>query len=267
MDAGRLLVRETFLETLQTLHLVTFDAWFQLSSGDEVRRIGARATTRMAAGTLGLPCEVYLKRFQPLGWKERLKNWLSLKAVHHGASPEFEAAIRFQELAIPSVEPLVFGESGGRSLLVTRGLAGYRDLKELLASRHPSLSRSDVRMQVARTLGDFARTMHAAGLHHQDFYLNHVLARVEDDFESTGPEDLRIIDLGRVRERHPLAFRWILKDLAQLHYSAALASPREKMRFLRTYLGRRLQHADRRWIRRLLAKSNWIDQHTQRHGL
>jgi len=267
LDGGRLLVRGEDIPSLTSADLMTFDAWFQQAMGEEVRRIGARSTTRIPMGKSGLPWEVYLKRFQPLGWKERVKNWLSLKSAHHGARPEFDAALRFHQLGISSIEPLIFGESRGRSLLVTRGLTGYRDVKELLATRYPGVVLPAVMNQLAESLGILARTMHTAGLHHQDFYLNHILVRVDPENPTAAPEDLRIIDLGRVCERHPLAFRWVLKDLSQLNYSAALVPLSVKIRFLRTYLGRRLKKQDRRWIRRLLAKSDWIDRHTRRHRL
>lgn len=267
LDEGRLFVHESAGAVASVCGLETFAAWFALGGGEEVRRIGARATSRLPAGLSGLPWELYLKRFEPIGWGERLKNWLSLKRVHHGARPEFEAALRFQQLGIPTVEPIVFGEAGGRSLLVTRGLVGYRDLKELLAAGHPCLADAATRRRMATELADMARTMHGAGLHHQDFYLNHVLANVTESDGVAGLDDLRIIDLGRVRERRPLARRWIVKDLSQLDYSAALVSAREKVLFLRTYLGRPISREDRGWLRQVAAKSRWIDRHTRRHGL
>ena len=267
LDGGRLLVREKERAVVSACGLETFAAWFALGGGEEVRRIGARATSRLSAGLAGLPWELYLKRFEPIGWGERIKNWLSLKRVHHGARPEFEAALRFRELGIRTVEPVVFGESEGRSLLVTRSLVGYRDLKELIATEHACLASAETRRRVARELAGMTRTMHGAGLHHQDFYLNHILAQVSESEGGADLSDLRVIDLGRVRERHPLGRRWIVKDLSQLAYSAGGVSAREKVLFLREYLGRRIARSDRGWLRRVAAKARWIDRHTRRHGL
>ena len=264
LDAGRLWVAESSKSAFEAAGLTTFAAWFHLSSGEAVRQIGTRQTTRVNLATGTDPAgEIYLKRFGPLGWRERVKNWLSLKRPIHGAAPEFAAILRFRDLQIPTVEPLVFGQDRAGSLLVTRGLSGYRDLKELVQSQDPSLHPQNVRQQLAISLGDMTRRMHVAGLHHQDFYLNHILVDVRDGT----PRDPRIIDLGRVGAQRHLARRWILKDLAQLAYSAQRVSPRDLVTFLRTYLGRPLLRSDRPWLRRIAAKARWIDAHTRRHGL
>jgi hypothetical protein len=66
---------------------------------------------------------------------------------------------------------------------------------------------------VAESTADMAAQLHAAGLHHRDLYLNHFFH---------GP-DLRLIDAARVRKL-PTAtgWRWLVKDLAQFRYSAAM---------------------------------------------
>jgi hypothetical protein len=101
-------------------------------------------------------------------------------------------------------------------------------------------------------------------LHHQDLYLNHVLwcGELVD-----GEPDLRIIDLGRVRQTRQLSARWIVKDLSQLDFSARRLPCRERLRFLRIYLGRRLTRGDRRLIQRIAWKSSRIARHTRKHGL
>jgi hypothetical protein len=77
-----------------------------------------------------------------------------------------------------------------------------------------------------------------------------------------------VIDLGRVRAHGPwFARRWIVKDLAQLSFSAKDARLTERLRFLREYLGRKLEPGDRRLIRGILKKSERIARHTAKHGL
>ncbi len=118
---------------------------------------------------------MYLKRFGPLPWRERLKNWIRFRAPDHGAAPEFQAILGLTRLGIPTVEPLAFGRCGGRSLLVTAGLTGYRDLKAMLRAGDPLLAEGPLRRLIVLWLADLARTLHSAGYHHQDFYLNHIL--------------------------------------------------------------------------------------------
>jgi heptose I phosphotransferase len=104
--------------------------------------------------------------------------------------------------------------------------------------------------------------MHDCGLHHQDFYLNHLLCRGEP-----AELDIRVIDLGRARHRSRLSRRWIIKDLAQLDYSARKLSCSDRLRFLRLYLGRPFRPADRWLIRQVMLKSWLIAGHTARNNL
>jgi heptose I phosphotransferase len=98
-----------------------------------------------------------------------------------------------------------------------------------------------------------ARRFHAAGFNHRDFYCCHFFIQ-----ELPGPRfAIRLIDLQRVEQRHWLRRRWIVKDLAQLAYSA----PRERigrtlrLAFIKRYLGvARLSPADKRFVRRVLRR-------------
>ena len=95
-------------------------------------------------------------------------------------------------------------------------------------------------------MADVARTMHAAGLHHQDFYLTHLMV------PQRGPAaPIHVLDLGRVRFQPRLARRWIVKDLAQLNYSAVGVSASDRLRFLTRYLGHRPTRDDRALVTRI----------------
>ena len=106
-------------------------------------------------------------------------------------------------------------------------------------------------------VADIARRFHAAGFNHRDFYCCHFLVKET----SPGRFDVRLIDLQRVQRRRWFRRRWIVKDLAQL----ASMSPddrvgcREKILFLRTYLGvRKLRPQDKRLVRDVLWKLSLI---------
>ena len=106
-------------------------------------------------------------------------------------------------------------------------------------------------------VADIARRFHAAGYNHRDFYCCHFLVKET----SPGQCDVRLIDLQRVQRRRWFRRRWIVKDLAQL----ASMSPddrvgrREKILFLRTYLGvRKLRPQDKRLVRDVLWKLSLI---------
>ena len=108
-------------------------------------------------------------------------------------------------------------------------------------------------------LADTVRRFHAAGYNHRDLYCCHFFVKepVRGEFE------VRLIDLQRVQHRRRFRRRWLVKDLAQLAWSA----PRDqikcthKMAFIRQYLGvRKLRPADKRLIREVLAKQQVMER-------
>ena len=115
------------------------------------------------------------------------------------------------------------------------------------ARRDPDLQR--IVVQVAQ----IARLLHGAGYNHRDFYCCHFLIKEL----SPGAFDIRLIDLQRAERRRWFRRRWIVKDLAQLAYSA----PRDRIgckhqiALMHHYLGvRKLRPRDKRLIRAVLGK-------------
>jgi heptose I phosphotransferase len=265
-DDGRMEVNRKFGLILRANGLTSCAAVFDWSGGESVRRIGARETTRIELRTPDGPMAFYLKRHGPPRWKERVIPLLRLATPIVGARNEWEAIQRFAEAGIPTMTPVAFGMLGSRSFLITQAIEARCNLLEwaegsaaLQSGSNSSTKRSPTVGELVPRIAAIARRMHAAGLHHQDFYLNHMLLCAEDD--------VRVIDLGRARQQRRLGRRWIIKDLAQLDFSARHLSCRDRLRFLRLYLGRRLERRDRRMIRTITFKSQRIAAHTAKHGL
>ena len=126
-------------------------------------------------------------------------------------------------------------------------------------SRRSSLAHSHA---LTTRVADIARTMHQAGLHHQDFYLTHLLVPQHDP-----QTQMYVIDLGRVRERRRLRSHWIIKDLAQLHYSSRRLPGDTWQRFLHGYFQRSLNSQDQAFIRRITRKSHAIARHSRKNRL
>ncbi len=278
-EAGNTIqVNPAYSELLNRLNLGTIAAFRQLE-GDSVRAIDSRETVRLVLpfvdggnGTPSSEVAVYLKRYGKPTWRERIVPWLRFSRPIVGARAEWEALTHFHELHLPTMEPIAFGEDADGSFVMTRELVAKCDLKHWVAqvsagertgSVRSACNRDQLRLFVFE-LADIVRRMHAAGLHHQDLYLNHVLWCGD---RADGGPDLRIIDLGRVRRHAKLSRRWILKDLSQLNYSAAGISCTDRLRFLRAYLGRKLNRSDRGWIGLIRWKSARIAAHSQKHRL
>lgn len=263
-DQGRLLVNRDYADWLRQQGLTTVAAFFALAAQDVYRQVGERVTSRHQFSHASETRVVYVKRHGRLTWKERAKAWSRGQIPAWGARPEWDAIVEFHRLGIPTMMPIACGEQDGRSILMTAALEDCTRLDHWFAtaeSRWPD--QQATRQHLLTTLAHLVRQMHAAGYHHQDLYLCHVLWP-----NARGPALLYLIDLGRV-QRHSrwTAGRWIAKDLAQLLFSAKDCSRSEQLRFLRTYLQRPLQPRDRRLIRWLRWKAARIGRHTQRHGL
>ncbi len=75
--------------------------------------------------------------------------------------------------------------------------------------------------------------------------------------------EIRLIDLQRVERRRWFRRRWIVKDLAQLAWSAPQSCIKNtrKMAFMLAYLGvKKLRPADKRLIRAVLAKQRRMER-------
>jgi heptose I phosphotransferase len=112
-------------------------------------------------------------------------------------------------------------------------------------------------------LAHLAQTMHQAGLNHQDFYLGHILIKGR----GLGQYELYVIDLQRVEAREKVPRRLIIKDLAQLNFTASSQAVTlcDRIRFLKLYLGcRKLSRADKRLTIAIGKKTEKIRGHTAR---
>jgi heptose I phosphotransferase len=262
-DEGRLLVQADFAPLLQRHGLTTFDAIAARAVDSVARQVGERVTGRFALDDNGVSRGFYLKRHGPPRWQEWLKAWLRLTWPVLGAKAEWQAMHWFRELGIPAPLPVALGEANGKSFTVATAIEPHTRLDHWwedpasdAESRNPRRRREWL-IKLARLV----RGMHAAGLHHQDLYLCHLLLTPDR------PEEISVIDLGRVRRHPSLPWRWIVKDLSQLHFSSPRASKLERLRFLQEYLGRRLAPDDRSLAEAIDRKSGRIGRHTARHGL
>ncbi len=74
---------------------------------------------------------------------------------------------------------------------------------------------------------------------------------------------MNLIDLQRVEHRRKFRGRWLVKDLAQLSYSAPRdrISWTQRLAFMKHYLGvRKLRPQDKRLIRQVLAKQRLMER-------
>jgi glycosyltransferase involved in cell wall biosynthesis len=261
-DSGRVVVNREYAATLDRNGLTTFDALINVSTDETVRKLPSRETARLALRGAEDDERFYIKRHTSVPLKEYVKPLLRLTWPILGAENEWDAMIRFHRLGIRTMVPVAYGKDGSRSFVLTEAIEGCESLADWADEHLPGLESERLIRALIGELATILRTMHDAGIHHQDFYLCHLLRP-----RANGSSGLYVVDLGRARQRRRLSRRWIIKDLAQLNYSALAVPDRLRLRFLREYLGRPLRRSDRGLIRALSNKARAIERHTDKHGL
>jgi len=273
-DGGKLVVNHVFANLLRRHHWTTFAViWSRTAEAAIAKKLRTdRITLQFTLDDSGRTRTFYIKRHGRSSLKEYIKPLLSLRWPILGARNEWNALLAFHEAGLPTMTPVAMGQDGAHSFLITEALENCTKLSELESGpHHESTSAHDLpqpdRRSVMDELAKITRRMHGAGLHHQDYYLGHLLLPNPAVTGQAPPDRIYVIDLGRARQQRPLARRWIVKDLAQLNFSAHDVSDSERMRFLRQYLGRRITRSDRKLISCIAAKTNAIARHSRKNGL
>jgi tRNA A-37 threonylcarbamoyl transferase component Bud32 len=194
-----------------------------------------RHVTRVTIGGLS----AYLKREHRVLWRDRL---LSAAAGFGFASLAVREARTVAALAAAGVacpEWIAAGEDGsGRAFLLLAALPGAVDLRQYLHDQRGAPPGR--RYRFAADLGAAVARAHAAGFDHPDLYAKHVLVDA-----ATGR--CSFLDWQRSRRRPRVGWRTRVRDLAALDATLAedRATVRERLAFLRSYLGERRADASR----------------------
>ncbi len=192
-----------------------------------------------------------------------LRAILGLGPIETAGRVEARNVQRLIAAGIAVMDLIAYGEKlhpNGRleSFVLTSELSGCTPLDRLLPKRfskladHPNARDRDLHSLI-REVADVARRFHQAGYNHRDLYCGHFFIRET----APGQFDVKLIDLQRVQHRRRWRHRWIVKDLAQLTWSAVreYVSRTHRMAFMHHYLGvKKLRPQDKRLIRAVLAK-------------
>ncbi|MBF1801094.1 lipopolysaccharide kinase InaA family protein [Alloalcanivorax profundimaris] len=238
---------------LLTLGLNDLDAWWTLPDAELVdepnRRYGGEMSVYRVrlADAEGHPHSLYIKR---------QCDQLRRSVVHplHGEPTlvkEFRALVDCLKQGVPVARPLFFesrmaADGHCYTVLVSLGLDGFESLDRLDLKALSRVRRWRLLQDVAEAL----RYMHSRGMAHGTLYPKHIFVAWRP---SLGRFDVRFIDLEKARHSAGAAHR--LRDMESLSRRSQGVSLRDRLRFLRAYLGRpRLKADDRRLLRQLAPK-------------
>ena len=265
LDQGRILAARADVGLLERLGLATLEDAMAFSAGEVVRDAGPRKTYCVRSEGEVL----YVKIHADVGLRRRLTMF-----GRNTASPariEWDRLSELRRAGFDVPEPVAVGESAAvlgsprQSYLVTREVPGPQ-LDNLLEQGYPDPRQRGARIardQVLRDVSGMVRRFHASGFYHRDLYLCHLI--VAEDERWGRPY---LIDLERVGRQFPPRRRWLVKDLAAMHYSAPASVTRaDRLRFLLHYLCKpRLDPQAKRCIRDIVAKAESIGSHVPKYG-
>jgi heptose I phosphotransferase len=211
--------------------------------GEVFRNVSGRRTFRFELNSK----PYFAKIHYGVGWWEIIKNLLQFRLPVLGASNEWHAINKLQELDIDTLTAVAYSTEGKnpaqlKSLIITRSLEDTLSLEELVSEGSASLA---LKRQLITKLAKISRVLHDNGVNHRDYYLCHFLMP-RHCVDAAQVDHLYLIDLHRVQIRSGgVPRRWLEKDLAGLLFSAADAglTRRDVLRFVRDYSGAPLREA------------------------
>lgn len=254
---------------LDAAGLTAFDAVMTTSAGQCLRVLADRENWRVELRRARAPARgAFLKRHRVRTWQSRLRARLGVGPGRTAGRVEARNIRRLAADGIASMDLVAYGErlrpdGHVESFVLTDELEGYEPADAFLRRRFPALdsvratARDGDLDRLIRAVAAAARKLHRAGYNHRDLYCCHFFVREA----AKGRFDVRLIDLQRVEHRRRFRRRWLVKDLAQLAYSAPRGwiTPRHRLAFMRHYLGvKRLRPGDKRLIRAVVAKQRRI---------
>lgn len=255
-----LLINEGFLEFLKRNNLAGFQGLKGLGGGTLLKKNKSRSVMKIK-----LEDKIcYLKsHFWP--WKNRMKAiipWLKKEDARN----EWRNMFLLNRLGFNTMTPVAFGEKKILgipyfSLTLTEGIYDAEKL-EIYFPAHfsPPLSNQKVfeKRELIKKIATLARDLHTKGLNHQDFYLGHLFIRPRDS-------KIFIIDIQRMHYKKSIRSHDMIKDLAQLGYSAqrlGIFTKTDSVRFAHSYLDKdKLTSDDKRVIDEIIKKVKKIAKH------
>jgi heptosyltransferase-2 len=263
-------VKPAYKSGLEKLGLSSIDAVFGFQAGRSLSKDNlARHRSRIEFQIDSPAAALFLKRYDHPPITTQLKHWFSVKKRISLGLAEFDAMSKLAVMGINTPSAVAWGQQYGmlfekRSFVIIEKVPDGESLERNLPdffNGPPTLENLKKRRQFIRQLAAFVKRFHDTGYRHQDLYLSHIFRTIDGRF--------CLIDLARVLKPWLLGVRYLVKDVAQLHYSAPACffSNVDRIRFYLAYTGRlKLTPQDKNFIRKTIRKARRMARHDAKHG-
>jgi len=263
-----LVINKTFGELLEANNLAKYENLTKTEQGTPIDYNISKRIFLFRLRHEGQPITLYLKRYHSHCGVGEWFGRLTRKQMITEGMKEWRNVLALQAHGLPTLTPVAAGGrvlSGGvkESFFMSLGLDGYNPLDSYISTHFtPPMDQKKLKAKrdLLRAVARLTQNLHGTGFNHRDFYLCHLFVKAKEpnDF------DLRIIDLQRVGFQMPFKRRWLVKDLASLHYSSLdiPLSDWDRFRFYVLYSSGWMDRTRRRSIlRKVIKKSRDIERH------
>jgi heptosyltransferase-2 len=267
-------INTDYKAALTGLGLTSIDAVFTFSSAKNLAKSNlapyrSRLQFDIGAAQSLPPTTVFLKRYDNPPILVQLKNWLSHRRRISCASCEVEPIRELPAAGVCAPKVIAYGWQWGalfekRSFIITEKIPDADALERKLPhcfNAPPTTENLKSRRDSIARFAAFIKRFHHTGYCHRDLYFSHIFYRTDGT--------LCLIDLARAFKPLLMRRRFLIKDIAQIHYSAPAAcfSMSDRLRFYLAYTARNsLTRRDKAFIRKILAKTNRMAEHDRKHG-
>jgi len=252
------------------LGLTSIDDVFSFQAGRNLAKNNlAKYRSRVQFEINAPAVTVYLKRYDRPPISVQLKNWITSRRRISCGLIGFKSASELTAVGIHTPKTLFYGEQWGtffekRSFIITEKIPNAESLERRLPGFFSGLTTVEnikLRRDFIAQLAVFVKKFHETGYCHRDLYLSHIFHSDSGDFY--------LIDLARAFKPGVRRRRFLIKDIAQVYYSAPAKyfSKTDRLRFYITYAGRqKLNKKDKAFIRKVINRAKRMARHDMRHS-
>ncbi|NQV32362.1 MAG: hypothetical protein HQ515_06685, partial [Phycisphaeraceae bacterium] len=262
-------VTEDFKQAFGRLDMTSVDDVFAFGGGQELVKANiASFRTRTVFDTSRPASTLFLKRYDQAPVTVQIKNWVQGRKRRSNSMIELEPMVKLAALGIGVPRPVAHGQVWQglfetRSFLVTEKIPNAQSLEKQLPACFADKTQINLKPQrdFLQKLARFVKRFHALGYRHRDLYLSHIFRNPQGD--------LFLIDLARAFEPRLRKERFLIKDLAQLHFSLPghAFTRTDRLRLYLAYVEQtRLDACDKLFIKKLLAKVSRMTRHDLKRG-